>query len=64
MRKKSPIKIEKMIEESQHELKVMQEDLDGQPSQNREDLKARRWSKRFAASGKPEAGAPKIRKSY
>ncbi len=52
MRKKSPIVIEKLIVRSERELRVMQEDLDGQPSQNREDLKARRWSKRFAASGK------------
>ncbi len=75
MRKKSPIVIEKLIVQSERELKVMQEDLDGQPKKPSQwsrrlaasgkvgDLRPR-WSKRFAASGKEPPVAPKIRKAY
>ncbi len=65
MRKKDPIIIEKLIENSARELKVMQTELEDQPSQNRDHRKPGRWSRRFAASGKTEkTTAPKIRESY
>ncbi len=52
MRKKNPIVIEKVIENSARELKVMQTELEDQRSQNRDNLKPGQWSQRFAPSGK------------
>ncbi len=52
MRKKSPIVVEKLIEDSTGELKGMQEELEGQSAQPRGHRKPGQWSQRFAPSGK------------
>ncbi len=65
MRKKSPIVIEKLTGDWAHELKLMQTELEAEPPRDRDNLKPRRWSRRFAASGKiHKTNAPKIRTSY
>ncbi len=56
MRKKRLIVIEKLIADSEAELKLMQANLEG------EQTRQTQWSRRFAASGKNYA--PKIRESY
>ena len=60
-RKRNPIVLAKLIDESAPQLGAMVAALDrGKPEKQREEAKPSRWGRRFAASGKKEA-APKVR---
>jgi hypothetical protein len=60
-RKRNPIVLSKLVDESVRELPAMVAELSsGKQEKQREGAKPSRWGRRFAASGKRES-APKVR---
>jgi hypothetical protein len=60
-RKRNPIVLGKLVDESAPQLGAMVAALDrGKPEKQSEGAKPSRWGRRFAASGKKET-APKVR---